>query len=170
MASFFQAEEFAAVLPRDASMACSPTPSLIVSLPSPTSRSYVLSGYPHKTYEIRQRAVIDQPGALVRDYQEEYASIQGWRDAVVGGQVNGVSNRPAAARLSRPISLTWSFRRRRRVGHGSPGNSPGTLRYAALSSWGYVLMFTSRSLLCHHMIVGDATLEVTWQSASGTTT
>jgi hypothetical protein len=66
-------------------LACPPTPSLIASLPSPTSRSYVLSGYPHKTYEIRQRAVIDQPGALVRDDQEEYAYIQGWRDAVVGG-------------------------------------------------------------------------------------
>jgi hypothetical protein len=112
-------------------LACPPTPSLIASLPSPTSRSYVLSGYPHKTYEIRQRAVIDQPGVLVRDDQEEYAYIQGWRDAVVGGQVNGVSDRPAAARLSRPISLTWPFRWRHRVGDVSPGNPPGTLRYAA---------------------------------------
>jgi hypothetical protein len=73
------------VLPRDAPMACSPTPSLIVSLPSPTRRSYVLSGYPYKTDEIRQRAVIDQSGVLVCDYHEEYAYIQGWWDAVVGG-------------------------------------------------------------------------------------
>ncbi len=51
----------------------------------PASRSYILSGYPHKTDEIRQRAVIDQPGALVCDYHEEYAYIQGWWDVVVGG-------------------------------------------------------------------------------------
>ncbi len=61
------------MLPRDAAMACSPTPSLILSLPSPTRRSYVLSGYPYRTDEIRQRAVIDQSEALVRDYHEEYA-------------------------------------------------------------------------------------------------
>ncbi|TKB90206.1 MAG: hypothetical protein E8D41_12720 [Nitrospira sp.] len=66
-------------------MACSATSYLIVSLPSPTRRSYVLSAYPHKTDEIRQRAVIDQSGALVRDYHEEYAYIQEWWDAVVGG-------------------------------------------------------------------------------------
>lgn len=76
------------------------------------------------------------PGALVRNYQEEYAYIQGWRGAVVGGQVNGVSDRPAAAWLSRPISLTWPFRRRHRVGHGSPGNPPGTLQLVGHSGLG----------------------------------